>query len=605
VYDHLIYFPAIVFIVVLEYLFLVSSSTSSIDSYRQYQSFSIVFRGFFIFYFLLAFVALISSYRNTRLAEQKAQIKWILYGLFFGVGPMIFLYQFPRVLIKRPIISEELVPVFVILIPVAFAVSIFRFKLMNIELIINKSLVYSLLTVFTVSFYLLIVQAVQSMFSKYLTDRQTMISVFGAFAVALVFDPARKWIQKFVDRSFFRVSYDYKRSILSFNEKAHKIVRQDHLVDFFLMKIDKTIPLNDLGFVVFSAGPGTGKMLWNRGKSEGLASISRDVMKSGRVFSKRGSVLTELGVDFSIEKSIEDRNLEMIISLPFRTAAFVGVLGMGQKKSGTRFSSDDIELLLTLTETFVLNFERIHLQEEVIYERAEKQKFDELNRLKTEFISTVSHEIRTPMSSIHGMSEILQQGKIKGKEKQDEILQLMTEECGRLSRFLHNILDYGKIEQDAKVFSFQKTDISQILGDVLKLYAYRIQSLGFSLTKQIPDEPVYLDIDPDAVKQALTNLIDNAIKYSSKKREIKVTLVEKNDRVEIQVQDTGIGIPLEEQGEIFKGFYRVSDAQHLAPKGVGLGLKIVKHIMDAHGGGIHLDSHPGKGSTFILVFPIG
>ena len=602
-YDYLIYIPAIVFIGFVEYFFLLSSMTSTIDAYRHYQSFSLFFRGFFIFYFLFSFVVLILRYRKTHLAEHKAQIKWILYGLLFGVGPMIIMYQLPRVLINRPLISEELVPVFVIFIPVAFAISIFRFKLMNIELVINRSLVYSILTVFTVSFYLLFVQAIQSLFSQYLTDRQTMISVFGAFAVALAFNPARKRIQEFVDRSFFRVSYDYKKSILSFNERAHKIVRRDHLVDFFLMKIEKTVPMDDLGLSVYSGRPGKQKVLWRKGKSENLSSFSYDVLKSGRVFARRNSVLTELGVDFSVEKSIENINLDMVISLPFLTTAFVGIIGMGKKKAGTRFSKEDIELLLTLAETFALNLERIHLQEEVIYERAEKEKFDELNRLKTEFISTVSHEIRTPMSSIHGMSEILQQGKIKGKEKQEEILDLMTDECGRLSRFLHNILDYGKIEQEAKTFNFQKTDISRVIEDVLKLYAYRFESLGFSVTKQIPHIPVFLDIDPDALKQALTNLIDNAIKYSSKKREIDVTLAEKNDHVEIRVQDRGIGIPDKERQKIFKGFYRVSDAQHLAPKGVGLGLKIVKHIMEAHGGDVRIESQPGEGSAFILVFP--
>jgi signal transduction histidine kinase len=450
---------------------------------------------------------------------------------------------------------------------------------------------------------LLFVQVIQSLFSKFFANQQTLISIFGAFAVALAFNPARKRIQEFVDRSFFRISYDYKKSILTFNERAHKIARQTHLVDFLLMKIDKTIPLDSLGLRVFSGESGKKNVLVERGKSEALAFFNLDVQKSGRIFSKRKSVMTELGIDFSLEDSLEQKKLEILISLPFRTTALIGILALGKKKSGSKFSGDDIELFLTLAETFALNLERIHLQEEVIYERAEKEKFDELNRLKTEFISTVSHEIRTPMSSIHGMTEMLQQGKIKGKKKQEEILELMTEECSRLSRFLHNILDYGKIEQDAKVFHFQKTNISQVGEDVLKLYAYRFQSLGFSVKKQTPKNPVWLNIDPDAIKQALTNLIDNAIKYSSKKREIKISIAEKSDCVEIKVQDKGIGISEKQQQKIFEGFYRASDAQQLAPKGVGLGLKIVKHIMEAHGGNVQVESQKGKGSMFFLVFP--
>jgi signal transduction histidine kinase len=602
-FDYLIYVPTILYIVVLEYLFLKSSVTGSLEVFRQYQSFAIFFRSFFIFYFLLTFIVLILSFRKVELAEHKAQIKWILYGLFFGVGPMLFMYQLPRILIKRPLISEDLVPVFVIFIPVAFAVSIFRFKLMNIELIINRSLVYSILTIFTIGFYLLFVQIIQSMFARLLAIQQTTISVIGAFAVALAFNPARKKIQEWVDRSFFRISYDYKKSILSFNERAHKIARRSHLVDFFLMKVDKTIPLDYMGLKVFSVESGKRKIFIERGDGDDLSLINPGVLVSDRIFTRQKSVLTELGMDFSIEGQLEDKKKEMIIPMPFRTTALTGYVEFGKKKSGSRFSSDDVELLLTMVETFALNLERIHLQEEVIYERAEKEKFDELNRLKTEFISDVSHEIRTPMSSIQGMSEMLQQGKIKVKEKQEEILELMTDECSRLSRFLHNILDYGKIDQRMKSYHFQKTDICQVVEDVLRVYAYRLQSLGFTLGKQIPKEPVWLNIDSDAIKQALTNLIDNAIKYSAKKREVYIAVVPMDNHAEIRIQDRGVGVSEQERQKIFQGFYRVSDAQHMAPRGVGLGLKIVKHIMEAHGGDVGVESQKGRGSTFILTFP--
>lgn len=602
VYDYLIYFPSVVIIIGLEYFFLRSSLTSSVAAYRQYQWFNTVFRGFFILYLLLSIFVLAVSYRRADLVEKKAQVKWVLYGIFFGVGPMIFLYQIPRFLIKRPLMSEELAPVFIILIPVAFVVSIIRFKLMNIELVINRSLVYSILTVFTISFYLLFVQILPDFFSQIFAIRQTTVSVMGALAVALAFNPARKKIQEFVDRSFFRISYDYKKSVLTFNERAHRIVRQPHLVDFFLLKVDKTIPLDYIGLRVFSLDTGKQKVLIQRGKKDNLAPFGPYVLGSGRIFARRKSVLTEMGLDFSIENLIEEKNLEMIIPLPFRTPALEGFVALGRKKSGAKFSVDDIELLLTLVETLALNIERIHLQEEVIYERAEKEKYDELNRLKTEFISNVSHEIRTPMSSIQGMSEILQKGKVKAKEKREEILDLMADECSRLSRFLQNILDYGKIEKNIKVFNFKRTDVTGVVNDILSLYTYRLRSLGFTVNKKIPASPVWLQIDPDAVKQALTNVIDNAIKYSSDKREIDIGIVDKKEHVEIYVKDKGIGIPEQEQEKIFNGFYRVSDAQQLDPKGVGLGLKIVKNIMVAHGGDVRVESQIGRGSRFSLVF---
>ncbi|GAG43220.1 unnamed protein product, partial [marine sediment metagenome] len=206
------------------------------------------------------------------------------------------------------------------------------------------------------------------------------------------------------------------------------------------------------------------------------------------------------------------------------------------------------------------NMERIRLQEEVFEERAEREKLDELNRLKTEFISTVSHELRTPMSSIRGLAEVLQAGKIKDKAKQDELISLMADESGRLSRFLHNILDFGKIERQAKTYNFQNAEIQSVIRETVKLFLYRLESDGFVLKSNLPENPLLLEIDKDAVKQALTNLIDNAIKYSSDEKDIVIQVVEKEKQVEIQVKDKGLGIPSKEREKIFEGFYRHAEA---------------------------------------------
>ena len=281
-----------------------------------------------------------------------------------------------------------------------------------------------------------------------------------------------------------------------------------------------------------------------------------------------------------------------------------GLLALGKKKSGERFTRDDLELLLAMVRDLALNLERIRLLEEVIYERVEKEKLSELVRLKTEFISTVSHELRTPMSSIRGLAEILQAGKIKDKTKQGELTSLLASESSRLSRFLHNILDFGKIEQNVKAYKFQKVAVQPLIQETVKLFQPRLDSEGFLLETRLPEEPVSLEIDPDAVRQALTNLIDNAIKYSSKEKVIAVELTQEGKRVEIRVRDKGIGIPKKEQERIFEGFYRHEEASLHSPKGVGLGLKIIRHIMDAHRGEIRVESQPGQGSTFSLIFPV-
>ena len=597
-----IYFPAFFFAVVLAALFIYSSLKSSVEIHRYYQSAIYAHRFYVVLFVLLAIFYIIRSYKKAALEEERAQIKWIFYGLFVGLGPFIFLYQLPQVIRNEPLMPEEFSSLFFVFVPLAFAFSIVKFKLMDVELVINRSLVYFILTVFTVSVYLFSVALLQNIFSKFFSAQETAVSVVGALAAAVAFHPARKKIQNLVDKALFRMSYDYKKSILSFNERAYKIVNRGQLIDFFLLKIKNTLPLEHIGVFIYSVSSGKQELLIGKNGEKDLSSLASLSIDSDKIFVRKRAVRTEENMDFSEESALEEKKIEMVIPLAFKTSDLTGFLSLGKKKSGERFTRDDIELLLTMARELALNLERIRLQEEVIYERVEREKLNELIRLKTEFISSVSHELRTPMSSIRGLAEVLQAGKIKDKAKQNELISLMVSESSRLSRFLHNILDFGKIEQQVKTYNFQRVEIQSVIEEAVKLSQYRLESDGFVLRINLPRNPIFLEIDQDAVKQALTNLIDNAMKYSSDEKEIVIQLIEKEKQAEIQVKDKGIGIPSREKKKIFEEFYRHADASRHNPKGVGLGLKIVKHIMEAHKGEIKVESKQNKGSTFSLIF---
>jgi two-component system phosphate regulon sensor histidine kinase PhoR len=268
-----------------------------------------------------------------------------------------------------------------------------------------------------------------------------------------------------------------------------------------------------------------------------------------------------------------------------------------------KFTEQDRELLETLAAETAAVLRRIRLQEEVAYERASREKSEELGRLKTEFISSVSHELRTPMTSLQGISQLLQSGKVGDEGRRERLLELMAGECGRLGRFLHNVLDFGRIEQDVKRYEFRETDLKPLVGEVAEIARSATAGDDLDLEVETPEGPVWVEADPDSVRQALLNLVDNAIKYSAGRRRVAVRLAENDDHVEISVGDQGIGIPAEDREKIFEAFFRSPAAVRHDPKGVGLGLKIVKHIMDAHGGTIDLRSNPGQGTTITLQFP--
>lgn len=480
--------------------------------------------------------------------------------------------------------------------------SIVKYKLLKIELVINRSLVYGFLSIFTVGIYLFSVRLLQNFAARWFPANDLILSGVAALVAASLFHPARKKIQEFVDKSFYRLSYDYKKSILSFMERAQKIVKPDQLTDLFLQKIDRTLPLERIGLSVLSKKATPPRILYRRNWEDSLDGIFKKKLSEDNIYFKKSAVRTEEGIDFSQEQLLDESNIEALLPLHFQMTNLTGALILGRKKSAERYSREDIELLQTLSRQFTLNLERIQLQEEVFLEKAEKEKLDELNRLKTEFISSVSHEIRTPMSSIQGLTEILTGERVKDSSKRKELLELIGSECARLSRFLHNILDFGKIETQTKRYSLKDTDICALVEEILQLFEPRLEAAGFALQTHFPSRPVFLKIDGDAIKQALTNLIDNAIKYSKAAKEVEILVKNREEEVEIAIKDKGIGIPEKEQQKIFKNFYRSAEAVKQFPDGVGLGLKIIKHIMDAHDGSIKITSQPGQGSTFSLIF---
>ncbi len=601
----LLYLPAVLFAAGQEALFLGAYLTRSVHPVRVYSHTYFLFRIYLAIYILAAIIHLARAYRASQEEEPRSQVKWILFGLTVGLTPFVFLYQLPRALNLSVALSEEGSNIFFLALPLALAIAIIRYRLMDINLVINRSLVYSLLTVFTVGVYLLVVQVAQGLLTRIIPVHQFIFSLAGVFLAATAFQPAQRRIQDFVDRAFFRQRYDYRRIVLDFNERARQLATVEGLAGHFLQEVRKALPVEKAGLEIrFSPQAGRGgKALFQLGQLQGLERMEALSGKMGaRIWARRAAVQAPDLIDIFEDGAAAGESIDLALALPFSPEVGSGWLALGKKKSGQRFSREDIALLRTMAGELAAHVERVLLQEEVIYERASKEKLDELNRLKTEFISSVSHELRTPMSAIQGLAEVLQAGKLQSREEKERTLNLMVAESGRLSRFLHNILDFGRIERQAKSYAFRTADLRAIVREAVETLGGGFEDRGFRLELRLPENAVVIRLDPDAVKQALINLLDNAMKYSDRVKSVEVEL-RQGEAVEILVRDQGIGISPEDKDNLFEAFFRAEPAARLCPSGAGLGLKIVKHIMEAHGGRVRLESVPGRGSTFCLEFP--
>ena len=227
-----------------------------------------------------------------------------------------------------------------------------------------------------------------------------------------------------------------------------------------------------------------------------------------------------------------------------------------------------------------------------------------LAKLKSDFVSNVSHELRTPLSLIRLYAETLELGRISTRGKHQEYYEIIRKESERLSSLINNILDFSRIEAGKKEYSFRETDLADLVRSTLDSYRFEIEQNGFQFEQKIDNDLPQLRVDREAIARSLLNLVNNAVKYSAADKYLGVHLYRCNGDVNLEVVDHGIGIPAKEQCKIFEKFYRVGDPLVHNTKGSGLGLSLVQHIVQAHGGVVAVESTPGRGSKFIITLPI-
>src|SRR5215472_5951842 len=221
-----------------------------------------------------------------------------------------------------------------------------------------------------------------------------------------------------------------------------------------------------------------------------------------------------------------------------------------------------------------------------------------LAKLKSDFVSNVSHELRTPLALIRLYAETLELGRLPNPMKQHEYHEIIRKESERLTGLINNILDFSRIEAGKKEYTFRQTDVADLVRSTLESYRFEIEQNGFQFEQKIDNDLPPIQLDREAIARSLLNLVNNAVKYSSSEKYLGVRLYRTNGNVSLEVADHGIGIPASEQTKIFDKFYRVCDPLVHNTKGSGLGLSLVRHIVQAHGGEVVVESAPGKGSKF-------
>lgn len=225
-----------------------------------------------------------------------------------------------------------------------------------------------------------------------------------------------------------------------------------------------------------------------------------------------------------------------------------------------------------------------------------------LSRLRSDFVAAVSHEFRSPLSSILALSERLESVRLRDPEKLSQYHELIGQDAGRLSSLVTRLLDFAQIEEGKKVYALERVELGAVAREAVESCRQLLQPERIQLAAD-ETAPLWVRGDRAALRHCIQNLIENAGKYSPTDAPITVTCAGANGAALVDVLDRGVGIPLQEQEKIFEKFYRGSQASELNVEGVGIGLALVKHVAESHGGSVSVESRPGQGSRFRLRLP--
>jgi signal transduction histidine kinase len=377
----------------------------------------------------------------------------------------------------------------------------------------------------------------------------------------------------------------------------------DQAFDAFIREVRGLLPFDRMAIVLSESG--TAQVMAVAGAG------ADDVLPPGSGRPIHGTLLEELlrtnltvyrkdmqGADFPEEEEFLELGLRCRLAAPLlQGARSIGMLSLVRREPDS-FSQDEVELTTLLGRLVASAVQNIRAYE------AERKTVEELRRLsalRADFVSLVSHELRTPMAAVIGSARTLQlRWRELSVEQRESFLELIAGETGRLADLIGDVLDTSRIEAGTFSFRFAEVDVGRLVRDSVAAAQAGQNEVG--VVAEVHEPLPQVRGDAERLRQVLTNLIDNAIKYSPAGGDVEVRAYREDGRLRVDVSDQGPGIAKDDQRLIFEKFGRVSGGT--ARPGTGLGLFIARSIAEAHGGLLEVASAPDHGSTFTLELPL-
>lgn len=584
--------------------FFYSASDFNLNWLKVFENLRLTAEIFLMISIVAGTITLYRNYLKKETEYERRKIKWIFWGIYIGISPFTVFFVIPSVTGMPLIIPKEMLLAFFAVIPVAFSIAVIKYQAFDIEVIIKRSVIYSILVFIIFVIYLIFLILISVLFKEFTGDSNIALIVILLFLITLVFNPLKVRISRFVNKRFFRQQYNIELEVSRLSEEMNECLTLEQITGIISNKIKNLIPVSKIAILRILPS-GNYSFLINE-YYNGPDSI-KDILHlfdfriiEVKTYGQKEGTEPDLDIDFSFSDTLYNHNICLVAPLVIESKDITGLLILGNKLSGFKFGQSDMNIIKVITEHTAESINRLELQDKLLRIELEKEKLKELNILKSGFISNISNELLTPLTSIQMFTDTLLSGKVRSKTKEKEYLINISGESERLKRLIKNFLDITRIEKGIKKYNFQRINLREVVNSVINAMEYEIEKNKFNLLTKIPDNDIFINADSEAIEQIIINLISNSIKYSGEKKKIEIKLEEKESEVVLSVKDSGIGIDKPEIDKIFDTYYRTGKEE--PDKSTGIGLSLVRHIINAHDARIKVDSKPGKGSTFIVNF---
>ena len=563
--------------------------------------------------FIAGFVIMFSK-RNRVNSRHRSQIKVVIAGLITSLLVNVFTGLY-LTMFNHSNSTTNLAGAFSLLAFVsAMSYAIVRYRLFDIRLAITRLIGYSVTIFIVAGLYSVLIIIISSQLGSFksLELSELLVLLVPTMFVGITFSWVERFVRKYTQHIFYQDAYDVRTVLNELSDALlaesdiHKIMEQSvNVISGALKSRSAYLAILNSSGVIYE------HVTVGRSKSPEVTTLLQRISKEPANLVDRGE-----NPNKALSHTMYKEDVELLLRLGTQKDP-VGLLLLGSKQNGSMYTPQDIDLLRISAKNLSIALNNAKKYQQILHFadtlhrevkratsklRHANQELKTLDSLKDDFIATASHQLRTPSTSVHDALVMINHPSLDENDRR-EMLKLAEASSEHLLTVVRTMLNMARLQAGHFTIDKSQTDLVALLESVIAQVKILAEQKHITIKVNKPKGEVTMFVDIAKINEALSNYIENAIKYSPQHSTVTITMAKTADQISFEIEDQGIGVPEAECQDLFGKFYRASNARNEQPDGNGIGLYVVRSIAEGHGGEAYFRPSASSGSVFGLWIP--